>query len=307
MDKKLKIAIIGANGYLARNFIYFLRQQYGNTYELSLYGHQDAFQSGEEQYQQIDFSSDHLDLLNLQVDIIYLFAGKTGTFDSFNEFDSFIDINEKVVLKILNEYRKQQSNAKLIFPSTRLVYKGANRPLLETDEKEFKTVYAMTKFSCENYLQMYHTIFGVQYAILRIGVPYGSLVSGISSYGTAEFMLSKAEKGENIPLYGGGSLRRTLTYIKDVCRYLHGVGIHQECLNDVYNIGGEDCSLLEMANGIASQFGVLIESVPWNSQAQAIESGSTVFDSSKLDSLLQLEDLKCFQEWVQEFRSEGIE
>ena len=85
--------------------------------------------------------------------------------------------------------RKAKSTAKIVFPSTRLVYKGKDEPLLENDTKEFKTIYSINKYACEQYLKMYSDVFDIRYCIFRICVPYGSLLDGVSSYGTAEFFI----------------------------------------------------------------------------------------------------------------------
>ena len=50
----------------------------------------------------------------------------------------YIDINEKYLLRFLNCYVNHKSQAKIIFPSTRLVYKG--RPGLLKEESLFSTL-----------------------------------------------------------------------------------------------------------------------------------------------------------------------
>lgn len=194
--------------------------------------------------------------------------------------------------------RKTGSSAKLVFPSTRLVYRGNEEPLKEDAEKEFKTVYAMNKYACEQYLKMYADVFGLSYCIFRICVPYGSLLEGVSSYGTAEFFIGRAAEGNNISLYGRGEVKRTLTYIGDLCRTIIEGALSDECSDDVYNIGGETYSLFEMADRIAKKYGVGVEYTPWPEKAFKIESGSTVFDSGKLDGILGNLRRMTFEKWI---------
>ena len=103
---------------------------------------------------------------------------------------------------------------------------------------------------------------------------------------------------ENISLYGDGSVRRTLTYIDDLCTTIIKCAFSDRCVNDIYNIGGEDYSLREMAELIALKYGVGISFVPWPELALKIESGDTVFDSEKLDSLLEIKRNTTFKEWI---------
>lgn len=287
----MKIAVVGANSYIARNLIFRLKQRRIDA-ELMLYDHADRQADGESAYHRIDvLDRKSVAEIDFDCDILYMFVGKTGTSDGFENYEEFIDINEKALLNILNEHRNQKSSAKIVFPSTRLVYKGSSRLLEEDDEKEFKTVYAINKYACEQCLKMFSRSFGVKYCVFRICVPYGSLLPGASSYGTIGFMLKKAQAGQNITLYGDGSARRTFTNIKDLCDILIDGALSENCLNDVYNIGGEDRSLKEVAEEIARKYGVGIDYIEYPSGQLKIESGDTVFCDDKLRRCLR-DDLK---------------
>lgn len=293
-----KIAVIGANSYIARNLIYVLKRDYLD-FELMLYGIEPESVDHHKNYSIVNMTDkESAKTLDLSCDIIFMFAGRTGSANGFDEYDSFIDINEKSLLNLLTEYRNQKSTARIVFPSTRLVYKGMDNPLKENAEKEFKTIYAVNKFACEQYLEQFHRVYDVQYTIFRICIPYGTLIPNASSYGTAEFMLSNATKGNNITLYGDGSVRRTLTYIEDLCKTLIEGAISEKCANDIFNIGGEDYSLNEMAKLIAAKYIVDIEYVDWPDIALKIESGDTVFDSTKLEGIIGYSYRTRFKEWV---------
>lgn len=294
-----KAAVLGANGYIARNLVYVLKRDYPD-YELNLYGIEPNSLDNCENYVSVDMTDqEDVKKIDLSCDIVFMFVGKTGSANGFDEYEEFIDVNERTLLNLLNEYRKQKSKARIIYPSTRLVYKGKDEPVREEDEKEFRTVYAINKYACEQYLEQFHRVYDVQYSIFRICIPYGTLVPKASSYGTAEFMLNKAAKGENITIYGDGSVRRTLTYIYDLCKILIEGAISEGCANSVFNVGGEDYSLKDMAEMIAKKYGIGIDYVPWPDVALKIESGSTVFDSSKLDALIKNYMTKSrFVEWL---------
>lgn len=292
------VSIIGSNSYIARNLIFLINEEYKDL-QLFLYDREDKHRDGLPNYSSIDvFDVDSLIKINFSVDAVIVFTGKTGTLAGFDDYKNFVEVNEIALLNIINVMRQADSKAKLVFPSTRLVYKGSDEPLKEDSAKEFKTIYAINKYSCENYLSMYSRIYGLRYCIFRICVPYGTLIQGATSYGTAEFFLSKAEKGENITLYGDGSVRRTLTYIGDLCRILIEGSLSDDCLNDVYNIGGEEYSLRQMAEIIAQKYGVDVLFSGWPENALKIESGSTVFDDSKLKSVLNCEYKVKFSNWI---------
>ncbi len=295
---KKKISVIGANSYIGRNLTSVILKK-SELYDIFLYDRNENQVDGISNYKCIDIlSADSVKNINFDVDIIYMFVGKTGSANGFQDFQSFIDINELALLNILTEYVRQKSTAKIVFPSTRLVYKGKHGSLDENAEKESKTIYAVNKWACEKYLEIYHRVFGVNYIILRLCVPYGTLVPGAFSYGTAEFMLKQAMRGQNITLYGDGSPRRTLTYMGDLCDILLEAALSPIIKNDVYNIGGEDYSLKDMAELIALKYQVAVEMVEWPELSKKIESGDTVFNSLKLDNLLHIQYKETFERWI---------
>lgn len=294
-----KIIIIGANSYIARNLLFVMKKKYEDI-DIKLYDYAEKHIDGEENYYSIDIlSKESVATIDMKCDYIYMFVGKTGSANGFEEYDMFIDINERALLNVLNEYRNQNSSAKIIFPSTRLVYKGKDGLQKEDDEKEFKTIYAVNKYACEQYLKQYNLIYNVNYCIFRICIPYGTLISNASSYGTAEFMLNKAKRGENITLYGDGSVRRTLTYMGDLCDVLIDGAFNSNLNNDVYNIGGENYSLREMAEKIAKKWEVGIDYIAWPEIAKKIESGDTVFDDSKIKELCDISYKMKFETWCE--------
>lgn len=293
-------AVIGANSYIARNLIAVIQKNYPDC-AIKLYDHAQVQKDGAVNYERIDILDRNSVVgIDLDCDAVFMFVGKTGSANGFDDYDTFLDVNERALLNLLNEYRRQKSSAKIIFPSTRLVYKGKRGKLQEDAEKEFKTIYAINKYACEQYLRQYNDVFGVRYCIFRICVPYGTVISGASSYGTAEFMTGQARRGQNISVYGNGSVRRTLTHIEDLCNALIMGAKCPQCENDIFNVGGEDYSLMEMAQLISSRYGVGIDHVAWPEMALKIESGDTVFDDTKLRNTCGITYRHKFSEWCQE-------
>ena len=171
----MKVTIVGANSFIARNLLFVLKQRKPDC-DIKLYDYTDTHIDGEKSYTSIRIlQQESVSQIDMDCDVIFMFVGKTGSADGFDNYNTFIDINECSLLNLLYEYRRQNSRAKIIFPSTRLVYKGCDKPLKEDAPKEFKTIYAINKFACEQYLELYSEIYNITYCIFRICVPYGTL------------------------------------------------------------------------------------------------------------------------------------
>lgn len=295
----MRAAIIGANGYIARNMLAVNRvSKYAETVPS---GHRPEHVDGATGYRMADLSrrADAERAIE-DCDVIFFFAGKTGTIQGFDAPDEFLDTNERLLLHLLDAYRSVGSKAKIVFPSTRLVYRGSDDPLREEAQKEFLTPYAMQKYACEQYLEMYRRQYGVRYCVLRICVPYGTLVHPLSSYGTLDFFLRQARETGRITIYGDGSQRRTVTYIGDLCHMIWQAGLDDRCINDVYNVGGENMSLRELAEQVAKAISADVVEVPWPEAIRKIESGSTVFDADKLNGILHYRENMTVERWIKE-------
>lgn len=299
----MKIAILGANGYIGQHLVHKLKSE-GN-HELFLFDVHPK-DNDIDNYEQLDLTKPLQDELKSKlkiVDYIFFFSGLTGTSKSIDKYQDFIQINELGLLAVLDFLKDEIKKPKIIFPSTRLIYKGhENLPLKESAEKEFKTIYAVNKFACERYLEIYKNMFEIDYTIFRICVPYGNMINNEFSYGTLSHFFNKALKGENIILYGDGSLKRTFTHIDDLTALLINGAFKEETSGEIYNIGSLDhLSLLEVATAIAELYGVRIEFKDFPLLDSKIESGDTIFDGEKLETLLNYKYRYSFKEWIKQF------
>lgn len=280
-----KILFFGSEGYIGSHL---LSKQLLRKYKVKGYDIYDKpFNSNIESYQKIDITNiDQLKELDFEVDYVYYFSGLTGTNISIKNYDKFIEVNEKGLMNVLTTIKNKKVYPKVIFPSTRLIYKGSKNLLLSEDsEKEFKTIYALNKHHNECALKIFETCYNIPFTIFRICVPYGNMLSNNYSYGTIGFFLKSAENKSNITLYGDGELRRTFTYIGDICKQILQVSEIEESNSQIYNIGGETYSLKEVATMIAIKYNVEVEHVEWPALALALESGDTVFDSNKIEKI----------------------
>lgn len=300
----MKAVVIGAGGYIARNLIHI--NQTENFADVAAYGHSPEHIDGIMNYQPIDLRrKEEVETAISDCDLIYFFTGKTGTLQSFERPEEYTELNENALLRLLNAYRAVGSRAKIVFPSTRLVYRGSGKPLAESAAKQMLTPYAMQKYACEQYLEMYHRLFGVRYCVLRICVPYGSLVYPVSSYGVVDAFFRQARETGRIRIYGNGMQKRTFTFMGDLCHILWRSGLSEACENNVYNVGGQGLTLRELAERVAETVGAAVLESPWPEDARKIESGSTAFDAGKLEGILHYKYTMTVERWMKDMQENG--
>jgi UDP-glucose 4-epimerase len=276
-----KSALIGSNGYLGSHLAHFLKAE---GFDNRNYDLPEVSVLGKSKYKRLDITrKQDFNLLEADLDFVFMFAGLSGTAEGFNNFEEYFRINELGLVHLLDWMRQSGCRARVVFPSSRLVYKGRkNYPLKEDDEKETRTIYAVNKLAAEHLLSCYQNAFGIDYTIFRICVPYGNMFGNEYSYGTTGFMTESARTKKVIPLYGDGIMRRTFTHVEDICRNIIEAVKNENTKNQTFNVGGESLSLLEAALMISEKLGADISLSQWPDMAHKLESWDTVFDDSRL-------------------------
>lgn len=275
-----KIIVLGSEGYLGRHMVHYLVQYGANVicldrHDKSIFNHAN--------YQSVDVTKpETLKQVDWNADCIMNFSGITGTSNSFVDYQLFIDVNELGLVNVLTSIKDSPHNPRVVFPSTRLVYKGSESPLREDAEKEAKTIYASSKIACEHMLNAYSNAFGMEYTIYRICVPYGNIFSDEYSYGTIGFMINSAKEKGEITIFGDGSQRRTFTHVEDICGQITSSCFSATTINRTFNTIGEDYSIMDIAKMVAKKYDSKISLVEWPPFAKKMESGSTVFASTAL-------------------------
>ena len=277
-----KCAIIGSKGYIGKHLEYYLKQKKNDVVCYDVVESEDVYYH---RCDLTDFESVRR-IIDLKVDYIFMFAGLTGTYVGFDKANIFVNVNEMGLINLLNCIRESKYRPKIIFPSTRLIYKGADKALKEDDEKETKTIYAVNKIACENLLYAYRQNFDIPYTIFRICVPFGNMFSDDYSFGTIGFFIRQASNDRRITLYGDGSIKRTFTSMHDLCKQIVEVGMERVSDGEIYNIGGHTYSLRNAAEIIASYYKAEISFISWPERDLKMESGSTYFDSSKIERVM---------------------
>ena len=284
MATQAKIAIFGANGYIGRHLS---RHFLGLGMSVDAFDVQPESKVASVYYETCDIC-DVAFWERFQPQgytAIFFLAGLSGVERSFREAETFLEVNIGGFAALLRRMEGLGEAApRIVFPSSRLVYDGGSA-VDESSLRRSRSVYAATKVACEELLSAYHDRFGQSYVVLRICVPFGDISDSGYSYGTIGFFMSNVREGKPITVYGDGSCRKTYTSIDDVC------DISARCIDasvpsGVYNVGGHEYTLKEVAEMICARTGATWVSVPFPESARRVEMGNIAMDSAKLDAVI---------------------
>lgn len=297
---KAKILITGANGYLGSNLAYRL---ISNGADVRLTDLSDHCMLEGVDYRPCDFLvPEQIEKVIAEVDIIYFFTGRTGnSMEGYDRAADFVLGNEVTLLNLLNVIRTLEKKPKVVFPSTRLIYHGGiEHPINEKGTLNPKSIYAVNKWACEAYLQLYAENFGIDYTIFRISLPYGSNVPMENiSYGAMAFLLNRARNGEPLKLFGEGSQYVSLVHIDDLSQILIQGGIHPSTNGRIFNVGGPDAmTMREVLEAICKTFDVDLLNEDWPEIIRNADQGSLIISSDEILNLLGYTFETNFLAWL---------
>jgi len=217
-------------------------------------------------------------------DLIFHLAGKSGPVASNASPLDDLDVNSRGMLTLLESCRRVNTSAKIVFPSSRLVY-GANaeQPATEAAPTAPLSVYGIHKLAAEQYLLLYQRLHGMRASILRITNPYGPFQRPEQNrYGIVNWFIHEAMHGRPLTVYGQGSQLRDYVHIDDVVEAMLTAGVAPEADGRIFNVGsGRGVSFLEMAGHIIRAAGRgRVQHVDWPPDAALVETGDFVANTS---------------------------
>lgn len=117
------------------------------------------------------------------------------------------------------------------------VYGKENKcPLSENTPTNPITSYGVQKITIEKLLYLYNYMYGLDYRIIRLSNPYGPYQRPNGVLGAVTTFTYKALKGEEVQVYGDGSVVRDFIYIDDAIRGIINI-VKGENKHHVFNLG----------------------------------------------------------------------
>ncbi len=128
-------------------------------------------------------------------------------------------------------------------------------PIAEDHPNNPISSYGIVKLAIEKYLGLFHHLYGLDYASLRISNPYGPYQDPAGQQGAIGVFLHRILTGQPISIWGDGGVVRDYLYISDLVDAME-LAAETETERKVFNVGyGRGASLNELLDTIAGVVG----------------------------------------------------
>ena len=134
--------------------------------------------------------------------------------------------------------------------------KEVDCPLKEKTATNPISSYGVQKITIEKLLYLYRYMYGLDYRIIRLANPYGPYQRPNGVLGAVTTFTYKALKGDEITVYGDGSVVRDFIYIDDAIRAIMTI-VNGENKHRTFNLGcGYGTSIKQVLETIEKALGI---------------------------------------------------
>lgn len=152
-------------------------------------------------------------------DVVFHQAALRSVPKSLDEPLHYNHVNIDGTYNVLEAARKADV-PRVVFASSSSVYgDGHPQPLKEEFYPRPKSPYALTKLAGENYMGMFHELYGLKTLSLRYFNVFGPRQPPDSQYsGVIPLFIKAVQNGRSPTIYGDGEQSRDFTYVSNVVR-----------------------------------------------------------------------------------------
>lgn len=222
-------------------------------------------------------------------DYLFSLAGQVSHLDSMQNPYIDLDVNVRAQLSILEACRLHNRSIRIVFASTRQIYGRPERvPVDEDHPINPVDVNGINKAAAEHYYLLYHRTYGMPCHVLRLTNVYGPRMRIKDARQTfVGWWLRQIVEGKRLQIFGDGAQLRDLNHVDDVVAAMLLAGSKPETSGEVYNLGSEPISLLDLARLMVDVAGRgSCELVPFPPERKAIDIGSYYGDYAKIRTQL---------------------
>jgi len=233
----MKIVVAGGSGFIGSHVVDVLLDKGHEVliYDLEAphYGQKCGFVRGDTR------DIDRMTQVFKSGDVVYLIAAEANV-NRFFESPLFSnDITATATLSVL-EAARRTGVARVILASTEWVYGSlpeAGEEYITEDTPYTENpdhIYTSSKIAAELFCKNYRSLYGVNYTIMRYGIPFGERARPET---VTPIFIQRIVRGEPITIHGDGSQSRQFIYVKDLARG-NAACLNPAAENQIFNLNG---------------------------------------------------------------------
>lgn len=255
----MNILILGAAGFIGTNLAIELARDTSNKITLvdknRTYFSPDVMADNVEIVESsLDVNMDYSILKNN--DVVYHLVSTNVPTTSNQHISQDIEANILFSSHLFEECVKYAVKKVVFISSGGTVYgKESACPLSEVTPTNPISSYGVQKITIEKLLYLYNYMYGLDYRIVRLANPYGPYQRPNGILGAVTTFTYRALKGDEITVYGDGSVIRDFIYIDDAIKGILNI-VNGESEHYTFNLGcGYGTSIREVLDAIKKALG----------------------------------------------------
>lgn len=297
----MNIVILGAAGFVGTNLTLELAKDRENI--ITVVDEKMEYFSSSTELPNIkrcllDFKPDvdFTDVLEGQDTVYHLISTNNPTSSNKNIGHDITD-NIKISINLLEACVCKHIKKIVFISSGGTVYgKTASFPIKEEAVTNPITTYGIQKLTIEKLLYLYHYVYDLEYAIIRLSNPFGPFQRPNGKLGVVTTFIHKAMKGEKLVVYGDGSIVRDYIYITDAVNGIVRIA-NSDCEERIFNLGsGKGTSVNEVINTIEKVIRIPVEIEYVDSRP--VDVPVNFLDISKFERCFGKLNLKTLEEGI---------
>ncbi len=234
------------------------------------------------------------------VDVVFHVAGVTSIPQTIEDPLGTHNVNVNGTLEVLEAARIAKVR-RIVFTSSAAIYgNSAKTPLSEKLPYAPESPYALQKVIGEQYVQLWHSLFGLETTIIRPFNVYGLRQKGDSQHsGAITRFFESVKLGKPIEISGDGNQMRDFINVRDVASAMYSAAFNPNANGEIFNVGsGVGLSINEVMRTICEILDTPF--VPTYVPGRAGDIKESVADISRARDILQWKPTVLFREGIAE-------
>jgi len=232
-----RILILGGNGFIGRNLAVGLVNQGFDIVSADRSMSPNTIGIEQRIGNLADTSFVHSLFDNLPYDWVIHLACSLIPSSGYDDFIRERELNITGGFELIRTMLKSGSRKLLFFSSGGVIY-GNNGLHINNEEAPLfpMNYYAFSKLAMEQFIQLEARLSGLEYIIVRPSNPYGSGQNLFGRQGLIAVALGKILSGEQLQIWGDGSIVRDYLHISDLVGSISKL-VNVKAVNEIINIG----------------------------------------------------------------------